>query len=137
VVAFRLDARHERKHAALNEAVYQHDVNKKIGTYVQKNEQKSKSAKVLRMRKNRFAIPDRELQPIGLAIQAKRLELNLSQEALAEKAKLHRTYISLIERKSCNISMRIFMELAQALELGPTELLELASSLVTPKKKKS
>jgi transcriptional regulator with XRE-family HTH domain len=65
------------------------------------------------------------------------LKQGLAQEALAEKTNLHRTYISLIERKSCNISMRIFMELAYALELSPTELLELSSSLAAPKKKKS
>jgi transcriptional regulator with XRE-family HTH domain len=89
------------------------------------------------MRKNRFAIPDLQIEPLGLAIRTSRLRLDISQEALAERTKLHRTYISLIERKSCNISMKVFMELALALELSPTELLELAASLSTSIRKKS
>jgi transcriptional regulator with XRE-family HTH domain len=102
----------------------------------QMNEQKFKSAKVLCMKKNRFAIPDLQLKPIGLAIQTRRLEQGLSQEALAEKINLCRTYISLIETKSCNFTMKIFMELAYALELNPSELLKLASSLSISKRKK-
>ncbi|MDR3616734.1 MAG: helix-turn-helix transcriptional regulator [Candidatus Obscuribacterales bacterium] len=89
------------------------------------------------MRKNKFAIPDSQLEPLGIAIRARRLELDLSQEALAEKAGLHRTYVSLFERRSCNVSMKIFLELALALEISPTELLELAASLSTSKRKKS
>jgi transcriptional regulator with XRE-family HTH domain len=63
------------------------------------------------------------------------LEVGLSQEDLAEKAGLHRTYVSLIERKSCNFSIKIYMRLAYALEIDPAELMQMAESLVTAKKR--
>ena len=86
------------------------------------------------MKKKKFAVPDLQVTALGLALQQRRLEVGLSQEDLAEKAGLHRTYVSLIERKSCNFSIKIYMRLAYALEINPAELMQLAESLVTPKK---
>jgi transcriptional regulator with XRE-family HTH domain len=91
----------------------------------------------MRMKRDKFAIPDSQLEPFGLAIKTRRLELNISQDELADQTKHHRTYISLIERKSYNVTIKIFLELAEALELTPTELLELMASIAAPKKKKS
>jgi transcriptional regulator with XRE-family HTH domain len=85
--------------------------------------------------KNRFAIPDSKLRTVALAIKIRRRELYLTQEALAEKANMHRTYMSLIERNTSNITMKMFFELAYALELSPTELLKLASSWGEPRSK--
>ncbi len=87
------------------------------------------------MKKKKFSIPDSQVTALGLALQQRRLEVGLSQEDLAEKAGLHRTYVSLIERKSCNFSIKIYMRLAYALEIEPAELMQLAEGLVTSKKR--
>ncbi len=41
----------------------------------------------------------------GQKIRQERLKQNLSQEELAEKANLHRTYIGMIERAEKNITL--------------------------------
>ncbi|MDR3613574.1 MAG: helix-turn-helix transcriptional regulator [Candidatus Obscuribacterales bacterium] len=87
------------------------------------------------MKKKKFSIPDSQVTALGLALQQRRLEVGLSQEDLAEKAGLHRTYVSLIERKSCNFSIKIYMRLAYALEIEPAELMQMAEGLVTTKKR--
>jgi transcriptional regulator with XRE-family HTH domain len=53
----------------------------------------------------------------GLAIRQRRHELAISQEELAEKSDLHRTYISDIERGSRNPSLESIERLAKALEI--------------------
>jgi transcriptional regulator with XRE-family HTH domain len=56
--------------------------------------------------------------------------MGISQDELAEKADLHRTYVSLIERKSCNFSIKIYMRLAVALGIEPAELMQQAERIV-------
>jgi transcriptional regulator with XRE-family HTH domain len=51
----------------------------------------------------------------GQSIRARRATLDLTQEALAEKAGLHRTYIADIERGTRNISLQSIEKLALAL----------------------
>jgi transcriptional regulator with XRE-family HTH domain len=51
----------------------------------------------------------------GRAIRSKRLLLDLTQEELAEKAELHRTYIADIERGTRNVSLQNIEKLALAL----------------------
>ena len=51
-----------------------------------------------------------------------RQEKGLSQEGLAEKAGLHRTYISQIERGIKSRSLRSLEQLAQALGVSMTEV---------------
>ena len=51
----------------------------------------------------------------GHTIRSKRLALDLTQEVLAEKAELHRTYIADIERGTRNISLQNIEKLALAL----------------------
>lgn len=87
------------------------------------------------MKKKKFSIPDSQVTALGLALQQRRLEVGLSQEDLAEKAGLHRTYVSLIERKSCNFSIKIYMRLAYALEIEPAELMQMAEGYVGNKKR--
>lgn len=53
-----------------------------------------------------------------------RMKLKLSQEALAEKANLHRTYISDIERGQRNVSLENIYNIAVALEIEPYILLQ-------------
>jgi transcriptional regulator with XRE-family HTH domain len=48
---------------------------------------------------------------------------NLSQEELALKSKLHRTYISDIERGARNVSIKNIEKIAKALKMNVNELL--------------
>lgn len=52
-----------------------------------------------------------------------RTKKDLSQEELAFRAELHRTYISAVERKKKNISIRSIEKIAKALEIEPYKLL--------------
>lgn len=47
-----------------------------------------------------------------------RLQQNLSQEKLAEKTGLHRTYISALEREQRNISLDNVQRIAEALSVS-------------------
>lgn len=58
----------------------------------------------------------------GQAVRKRRMELDLSQEDLAERADLHRTYVADIERGARNISLRNIHKLAQALEMSIADL---------------
>lgn len=58
----------------------------------------------------------------GKAIRRRRRELDLSQEELAEKAELHRTYISSIERGERNVSIENIEKLAKALDISISAL---------------
>lgn len=61
-----------------------------------------------------------------LAHQIKRLrhEQGLSQEALADLARLHRTYIGSVERRERNISLDNIERIAHALGVHITALLD-------------
>jgi ribosome-binding protein aMBF1 (putative translation factor) len=52
----------------------------------------------------RRAKPDVQEQ-FGTAVKFRREELKLTQEGLAEKAKIHRTYLSDVERGTRNLSL--------------------------------
>ncbi len=58
----------------------------------------------------------------GKAIRRRRRELDLSQEELAERAELHQTYISDIERGGRNPSLENVEKLARALEISIARL---------------
>jgi transcriptional regulator with XRE-family HTH domain len=59
----------------------------------------------------------------GSNVRQRRTELNLSQEELASRCGLHRTYVGAVERGERNISLRNICALAEALECRPAELL--------------
>ena len=61
-------------------------------------------------------------QRFGKAIRRRRRELDLSQEVLAERAELHRTYISSIERGTRNPSLDNIKRLADALDISVSQL---------------
>lgn len=61
-------------------------------------------------------------QRFGLAIKQRRGELGISQEELAFRSGLHRTYISDIERASRNPSLENIEKLAKALEISISTL---------------
>jgi transcriptional regulator with XRE-family HTH domain len=54
-----------------------------------------------------------------------RTQVGLSQEELAYRAGLHRTYISSIERGQRNVSLENIFLIAEALGIEPGELLKL------------
>lgn len=58
----------------------------------------------------------------GKAIRQRRRGLDLSQEELAERAELHRTYISSIERGERNPSLENIEKLAKALDISISAL---------------
>lgn len=58
----------------------------------------------------------------GKKVREERLKLGLSQEALAEKAGVHRTYIGMIERAEKNITLENIEKIAKALGV-PIEVL--------------
>lgn len=64
-----------------------------------------------------------DLEVFGNAVRIRRLELRLSQEDLAARSNLHRTYVGGIERGERNISLTNILRLAKALELTPSELM--------------
>ena len=53
----------------------------------------------------------------GKAVRRRRRELDLSQEELAERAELHRTYISSVERGRMNPSLENVEKIAKALAI--------------------
>ncbi len=66
---------------------------------------------------------DDPLVPFGKNLKKIRTNCKISQEKLAEEAKLDRTYISVLERGKKNPSLRIICQLARALNVEPKELL--------------
>jgi len=63
-------------------------------------------------------------QPLGRAIRARRHALGLTQEQLAEKADLHWTYISGIERGVRNVTIVNLFQIALALQVRVRDLVK-------------
>ncbi|HEX8085236.1 MAG TPA: helix-turn-helix transcriptional regulator [Solirubrobacteraceae bacterium] len=63
---------------------------------------------------------------VGAALRARRVELGLSQDALAARAGINRTYISSAERGLRNLSLVNLVRLARALDIPAAGLLERA-----------
>ncbi len=61
---------------------------------------------------------------LGRNLRKLRLEKELSQEAFADDAKIHRTYISDLERGARNPTITIVEKLAKALKVRPGALLD-------------
>lgn len=59
----------------------------------------------------------------GERVRARRVELGLSQEALAQRAGLHRTYVGSLERGERNVALINILRLGKALELDPGSLI--------------
>uniref|UniRef100_UPI001A9259A0 helix-turn-helix domain-containing protein n=1 Tax=Escherichia coli TaxID=562 RepID=UPI001A9259A0 len=63
------------------------------------------------------------LKAFGKKMYSLRIEPKLSQEQVAERAQLDRTYVSSVERGQRNISLLNICKLAAALEVTPESLL--------------
>jgi transcriptional regulator with XRE-family HTH domain len=61
---------------------------------------------------------------LGSKIKQLRLDLKLSQEQVAERADLHRTYIGSVERGERNVSLDNLVSIADALGVSLSKLLE-------------
>jgi transcriptional regulator with XRE-family HTH domain len=59
----------------------------------------------------------------GLLVRKRRQAVSMSQEALADRARLHRTYISLLERGLRMPSILVVQQLAKALETTMASLM--------------
>ena len=62
-------------------------------------------------------IPTNYLIKFGQKVRKERDRLGLSQEALASRAGVHRTYIGMIERAEKNITLENIERVAKALDL--------------------
>lgn len=71
-------------------------------------------------------------QKFGAAIRSERAEQGISQEELADRAGLHRTYISDVERGMRNLSLGSIERLAAALELSVSTLFDRAGERAEP-----
>lgn len=68
-------------------------------------------------------VPNKEiLKTFGEKVRKIRNEKGFSQEELAHKADLHRTYIGMIERAEKNITLLNIEKIAKALEVDIKEL---------------
>jgi transcriptional regulator with XRE-family HTH domain len=64
---------------------------------------------------------------LGDAVRSQReRKLKISQEALADKCGLHRTYVSSVERGEANIGYANLLRIAEALEIKAWELVRAA-----------
>jgi transcriptional regulator with XRE-family HTH domain len=62
----------------------------------------------------------------GAAVRDERQKLGLSQEDFAERAEVHRTYISSIELGKVSVSIEVANQLAAALGLRLSEIVRMA-----------
>jgi transcriptional regulator with XRE-family HTH domain len=65
---------------------------------------------------------------LGKAIRKRRISLGLTQEQLAERADLHWTYVSGIERGERNVAILNIARLAKALETTVSSLTKTVSA---------
>jgi transcriptional regulator with XRE-family HTH domain len=69
-------------------------------------------------------VPHNPKELFGQNVRRIRNEVGLSQEELAFRAKLHRTYISSVERGARNVSLENIFAIAEALGVPPGDLLK-------------
>ena len=69
------------------------------------------------------ARPGKLRQVLAQNVRRLRKQLGVSQEELAHRAKVHRTYMGSIERSEQNISIDNIEKLAKALDVEPHQLL--------------
>ena len=67
--------------------------------------------------------PNAVLKRVGARIQSLRRREGLSQEALADRAGIDRSYMSGIERGVCNPSVLMVVKIAKALDVQSSALL--------------
>lgn len=63
-------------------------------------------------------------QVVAINLRQQRKRIGISQEDLAEKCGLHRTYIGAIERSERNITLQTLERIAESLAISPHDLLK-------------
>ena len=71
-----------------------------------------------------YAVNKKVRQEFGMTIRRKRHKLNLSQEDFADKANIHRTYVSSIELGKVDVSISIAFKIANALNIPLSSILK-------------
>lgn len=75
----------------------------------------------------------------AVVLKRRRTELGLSQEALAEKADVHPTYIGLLERSLRNPSLNVSHALSSALGVPLSQMITeaeaLAGKIISPRRR--
>jgi transcriptional regulator with XRE-family HTH domain len=66
------------------------------------------------------------LEKLGSLIAARRASMSLSQEELAARSGLHRSYISEIERGQRNFTIKVLAQIAETLNLSMSQLIQQA-----------
>lgn len=65
---------------------------------------------------------EKDLQRFGARVRAERERLGISQEDLADRAGLHRTYLGGVERGERNLGLLNVIRIARALGVAPSVL---------------
>ena len=60
----------------------------------------------------------------GTAVRSRRMAVGMSQEKLAERAGLHPTYVSMVERGVRNATLNVAARIAKALKVDLPKLIE-------------
>ena len=68
--------------------------------------------------------PSSERLAFGRRVRLLREEIGISQEALAERAGIHRTYLSGLERGERNVGLDNILAVAKALQVSPANFFE-------------
>jgi transcriptional regulator with XRE-family HTH domain len=76
--------------------------------------------------KKKISKTDPLLSSVCQALKERREHLGISQEGIAEKAGLHRTYISDIERGARNPTLKTLSRLASSLDISTSALIRMA-----------
>ena len=72
----------------------------------------------------------------GQVLRQLREEHGLSQEELGLESGYHRTYISLLERGQKNPSLQTIFQLAKALNVEPSEIVERVQTIIDTRSKR-
>ena len=76
------------------------------------------------MGREKTALRDPILVAFGLTIQRRRHQMGLSQEEIAARAGVHRTYFADVERGTRNVGLRNIVAIARGLGIKTSDLLK-------------
>lgn len=79
--------------------------------------------KIVRKSTNMRKAPENLLDSLSENIKSKRKKLGISQEELAHRCGLHRTYVGAVERGERNVTLSSLEALAAALETSSSDLI--------------
>lgn len=69
-------------------------------------------------------------EALATSIRNRRIELGLSQEELAHRCEIDRTYIGLIERQKRKPTLHILFKICQSLDILPSTLMKEVEELM-------